>query len=441
MSVPQELQALISDLHKFLTGPLAQEVLSEDSEDKRDDLSSRLAKYLLTSQSTKSLPRVLIQPTAASDSILRINRPISTASPELPRAPPPGEVKKMSPKDLSNSTLNEGIIEKLGGKNQEKWQKRYCVLTHTYLYFFENAKSKKQNNQIYIPAFSVTPVRERGDEKHYCFKLSSKEAKSYYFRVNDSEVFNSWMHNLSQFCSNLHSLSVGGPIPRAETMVFNQDDVISSASSSDEADADSNLLDTIKEDPDPPPIPPPASGIPRSPQVLRKISPVPVPSVQTPPPTSTLPQTLSAAPPPPSSGKLSVDLPPPPTRSGSVLESGPGLSVKQLRQIKHSQLKSLSEARDNSLEAEEVQVDTGKVYETSEEEDFPYDKIYVAKWDFIGGEGDELSFKRGELLLVADPTESSEWWIGDLLHATTLKARDLSGLFYSAYAEPAFIKV
>ena len=441
MSISPELQLLISDLHRFLTGLLAQEVLSEDSEDKRDDLSTRLGRYLQTSQSSKSLPRIQVQ-TPGSDPILRGKRlaALSTSSPELPRAPPPGEVKKVCPKDLSGSTLNEGIIEKLGGKNQEKWQKRYCVLTPTYLYFFENAKSKKQNNQIYIPSFSATPVKEKGDEKHYCFKLGSnnyKESKSYYFRVNDSDTFSKWIRNLSQVCTNRSSLAIGGSIPRAETMVFNQDDVISTASSSDDGDApsDNNLLEIIREDP--PPIPPPTTKTPRSPQVIRKVSHgAPVPPAQ-PPPANVL------SPPPLVAPSPSIEnLPPPaPVRGGSVLEKGPGVSVQQLRKIKHSQLKSLSESRENSVETEEASVDTAKVYVTSEEEDFPYDKIYVAKWDFIGDEGDELSFQRGELLLVADPTRSSDWWIGDLLHTDTLKARDQSGLFYSAYAEPAFVKV
>ena len=449
MSLPPELQKLISDLHKFLTGSLAQEVLSENSEDMRDDLSSRLAMYLQTSHSTRSLPRLQVQSVSADpilrDKTMSAMSAMSTASPELPRAPPPGEVKKVSPKDLLSSALNEGTIEKLGGKNQEKWQKRYCILTPTYLYFFENAKSKKQNNQIYIPAFSVTPVKEKGNEKHYCFKLSTnKEAKSYYFRVNDADTFSNWVQNLIKHSASSGSLAVGGLV-RAVTMVINPEDVISSASSSDEGGEpanDSSLLETIREDENPPPVPPPTDRAPRSPQVLRKISSPGAPAPPILPPPSTLSPPPLEVHPPSSGGKHSLDVAPPaPQRSGSVLESGPGVSVQQLRKIKHSQLKSLSEVRENSVDSEEMRVDTERVYETSEEEDFPYDKIYAAKWDFFGEEGDELSFKRGELLLVADPSHSTDWWIGDLLHTDTLKARDQSGLFYSAYAEPAFVKV
>lgn len=453
-ALPPELQILISDVHRFLTEVLSQEVLSEDSEDKRDDLSTRLSQFLQTSPKSKTMPR--LHTSVNSDPIMRVKTlSVPGSSPELPRAPPPGQVKKVCPKDLSGTSLFEGTIEKLGGKNQEKWQKRYCVLTPTHLYFFENHKSKKQNNQIYIPAFNATPVKEKGDDKHFSFRLSSsRDSKSYYFRVNDRETFTQWMQNLTQLYAGHDSLGVSGIATRAETMVFNQDDVISTASSSD--DGGPNALDTIRED-SPPPIPPPTSLLPKSPQQIRKISgppnpptlPPPVltqpPPVLTHPPVSlTVPDTPTQAVPdstPPLILKTTLDKPPPPpTRRSTALTDGPGVSVKQLRNLKLSQ-SSISSLPEDVNDSTGVEVDTDKVYETTEEEDFPYDKIYVGKWDFRGEEGDELTFKRGELLLVADPDESSNWWIGDLLDTHTLKACERSGLFYSAFVEPAFAKV
>ncbi|KAI6646561.1 Protein app1-like [Oopsacas minuta] len=463
MAITAELHKLISEIQHFLTDSLAKEVLSEDSEDKRDDLSARLGQYLQSSQS-KSLPRLQV-PT--NDPILRVKTSSNTATPELPTAPPPGQVKKVCTKDLSGSILYEGTIEKLGGKNQEKWQKRYCILTPTHLYFFENSKSKKQNNQIYIPAFTVTPVKEKGDDKHYSFRLSAnKESKSYYFRVNNPDTFSQWLHNISQLSKGRDSLGVTGLVGRAETMVFNQDDVISTASSSDEG-GDDKTLGTIREDSPPPPVPPPTSRLPKSPQAIKKLSSggPPAPPNQPPPPSSQPPIILShpgSEPPthlvpsapvqtpqpvrdistPPVSNKLLEDKPPPPpTRRNTSLSSGPGVSVEQLRKIQQVQPNSIASVTEESSDSGEVVVNTDRVYVTTEEEGFPYDKIYVGKWDFKGEEGDELSFKRGELLLVADPDESSTWWIGDLLDTETLKARDQSGLFYSAYVESAFVKV
>ena len=450
MALAPELQTLISDVHRFLTEVLSQEVLSEDSEDKRDDLSIRLSQYLQTDQKSKTMPRLQTQ--VNNDPIMRVKTlSVPVPSPELPRAPPPGQVKKVCPKDLSGTTLYEGTIEKLGGKNQEKWQKRYCILTHTHLYFFENLKSKKQNNQIYIPAFNVTPVKEKGDDKHFSFRLSSsRDSKSYYFRVNSRETFTQWMQNISQLSVGRDSLGVSGIVVRAETMVFNQDDVISTASSSDEGGTDITL-DTIRED-SPPPIPPPTSLLPKSPQQIRKISATPNPHTQ-PPPVLTKPPPVLIQPPPvliqppasvtvPDTPTQSLDKPPPPpTRRSTALTSGPGVSVEQLRKIKQSQSSSISSLSEDVSESFEAEVDTDKVYYTTEEEDFPYDKIYVGKWDYRGEEGDELTFKRGELLLVADPDESSKWWIGDLLDTDSLKARDQSGLFYCDFVEPAFVKV
>ena len=437
MALAPELQTLISDVHHYLTEVLSQEVLSEDSEDKREELSTRLSQYLLMSPKSKTMPRLQTQ--VNSDSILRVKTlSVPSSSPELPRAPPPGQVKRVCPKDLSGTTLYEGYIEKLGGKNQEKWQKRYCILTPTHLYFFENLKSKKQNNQLYIPAFNITPVKEKGDDKHFTFRLSSsRDSKSYYFRLNNRDVFTQWMQNITQLSVGRDSLGVSGIASRAETMVFNQDDVISSASSSDEGGPD-NPLDTIREDSPPPPVPPPTSSLPKSPQQIRKISASPNSPTQPPP---VLIQPPVAVPGTPSQAVSDSTPPPPPTRRSTALTSGPGVSVEQLRKLKLSQSGSVSSLPEDVSESAEVEVDTHKVYETTEEEDFPYDKIYVGKWDFRGEEGDELTFKRGELLLVADPDKSSKWWIGDLLDTETLKARDQSGLFCSAFVEPAFVKV
>ena len=457
MALTPELQHLISEIHNFMTVALSGESLSENTEDKRADIITKLSPYL--SQHLSVNKSQLSQSMNATDLLRTKTGSTPFLHPEPPKAPPPGEVKKVNPKDLKSSALFEGIIEKLGGKNQEKWQKRYCILTQTYLYFFENSKCKHQNNQIYIPAFSITPVKERGNEKHKAFRLSSKSSKSYYFRVQDSELYAGWFGNISQLSAN------SGSVARAETMIFNSDEFIATASSSDEGE-------TVKErdEESPPPVPPPTTSIPKSPQFLRKTTPTaPPPTHQPPPPLIVSPPPLVMSPPPlivspppvtaphpvqqpmPDVVRAKTALtnqnsevigpPPAPKRHGSVLNPGPGVSVQQMRKIIKKKDSVILEDAEDGDASRGVSVDTERLYETTDEEDFPYDKIYAAKWDFRGEVGDELTFKRGDLILVADPNASNPWWIGDLLHSDTLLAKDQSGLFYSVYVESAFVKV
>lgn len=112
---------------------------------------------------------------------------------------------KTSVKELNSHCKCQGYIEKLGGLNGRSWQKRYCVLSSNYLYFFENVKSKKQNNQIYIPNFTFNSVKERGDVKNnIAFRLTTKkDGKCYYFRVHVKEEYAKWVEHLSNLEESL----------------------------------------------------------------------------------------------------------------------------------------------------------------------------------------------------------------------------------------------
>lgn len=65
-------------------------------------------------------------------------------------------------------------------------------------------------------------------------------------------------------------------------------------------------------------------------------------------------------------------------------------------------------------------------------------KVYVALWDFVGSQKDELSVQRGDLIHVANPDPSAEWWAGEGLDANASAKTGKFGFLPSTYFMEAF---
>ncbi len=107
--------------------------------------------------------------------------------------------EKIKPSKLSN-ILVKGWLEKLGGRNHNNWQKRYCVLAAMFMYFYEKETSSTYNNRIPIPGFLAIASEEltRPKRSLYAFKLSSTElsggkSKDYYFRAKTEAERDQWV--------------------------------------------------------------------------------------------------------------------------------------------------------------------------------------------------------------------------------------------------------
>lgn len=100
--------------------------------------------------------------------------------------------EKIRAADLKN-VIHKGWLEKLGGRNQKSWQKRYCVISGVFMYFFEKESSRTYNNRISLPNYIPNPSNEltHPKKKQFAFKLSATEetkaAKDYFFRSTEEE--------------------------------------------------------------------------------------------------------------------------------------------------------------------------------------------------------------------------------------------------------------
>ena len=98
-----------------------------------------------------------------------------------------------------NNVQIKGWLEKLGGRSHKNWQKRYCVLSEMFMYFYEKEGSSSYNNRIPIPGFVPNPSAELTQPKknHFVFKLSSTDsigvAKDYYFRAKTETERDQWV--------------------------------------------------------------------------------------------------------------------------------------------------------------------------------------------------------------------------------------------------------
>lgn len=110
--------------------------------------------------------------------------------------------EKIKASNLKNVVM-KGWLEKLGGRNQTSWQKRYCVLAGVFMYFYEKESGNTYNNRIPMIGFLPNPVPSltRPKRKEYAFKLSSVNAsagakKDYYFRSKSEEECGSWIEEI-----------------------------------------------------------------------------------------------------------------------------------------------------------------------------------------------------------------------------------------------------
>lgn len=98
----------------------------------------------------------------------------------------------------------KGWLEKLGGRNQKSWQKRYCVVSGVFMYFYEKESSKTYNNRIVLANYIANPASELTNpkKKHFSFKLSttetSKEKKDYFFRCTKEGDRDQWVNSLRE---------------------------------------------------------------------------------------------------------------------------------------------------------------------------------------------------------------------------------------------------
>ena len=291
--------------------------------------------------------------------------------------------KKMKVSDLKSVKM-KGTLEKLGGRGQNSWQKRICVLSGSFLYFFEKDSSKTYNNRIVVPGYLVSADVEKSNEKkkHFVFKLHSEGTKNYYFRATSEKDCQKWVAALS-------AVALMARPPDATPLGSNTMAAVGTYSTLSEASEDEKR-DVIQKHPLPPLPPVPGDDGPTEeyePIDLHDLNLTtggggdgsdeeyaePDPNVSAPP------------------AHLSLPPKPRPVSPQPVTKTPPP-----------------------------VQVDTTSRYPDGHN-GLTLPNVYVALYEFYPYEKDELQLQRGDLVHILDSTSSPEWWYGEAVSPGLMK--------------------
>ena len=292
--------------------------------------------------------------------------------------------KKMRISDLKSVRM-KGTLEKLGGRGQSSWQKRVCVLSGSFLYFYEKDSSKTYNNRIVIPGYTVCVDNEKSNEKkkQFVFKLSSEGTKNYYFRASSDKDCQKWVTALNAVAkmtmgavgtySTLNEASEDDkrdviqnhplpPVPQDDPMETYEPIDIHDLNSTDAGGGGGGSSDEEYTEPDES-VPPPKLPLPPKPRA---------PS------------------------------PHPPHAAPTAIQ----------------------------------QVDTNTRYADGHN-GLTLPNVYVAVYDFYPYERDELQLMRGDLIHVLDRTSSPHWWYGEAV-SPELILQGRTGFFPANHLMEAF---
>ncbi|KAK3086437.1 hypothetical protein FSP39_018421 [Pinctada imbricata] len=336
--------------------------------------------------------------------------------------------------------LIEGFLEKKQKRGTlfgaPRLQKRWCAIKASTMYYYESQKEKKQHGAFYLNGYSfelAPDVVDKKDasKKDLSFQLVSVGKRTYQFVALNKDDLDKWKEAIQKAAC----VEVGGedeaddvyePVEEDTTEVPEpiEEDIYEACG--DEVDPGGEVYDDatsapanqVEDEPDevyddcantnttntsnstskslpPPPIPPakslpptpPAKGGPPTPPAKG----VPGRRAVPPPPTQGLPDLpdLPSAPPPIPPGRHLPDLPLPPV---------PG-KKEEKKPIIHP--------------------------------DQDYENKYYGKYDCQADEGHELSFKKGDMILIISKRfDDKDWWVG--------KLQDQYGLVPKNYLMPAF---
>lgn len=313
--------------------------------------------------------------------------------------------KKISSSDLKNADC-KGMLEKLGGRGHNTWQKRYCALDNSLLYFFKDERSKNFNNFIEAFAYNVSEAPDKTKEKknQFGFMLTCRQSgKDYHFRTTSHEDRKRWMNALkkcipsnvapTQGLSSMNTLRHGSgnavePVAEEFQCECYEDIPASDNRIPSEGESDEEKFENHHQPRQvgPPKIPPP------------------------PPPLD------------PTEDQLYDEHP---------VEDEP--EEEYLACESDLQQEIITSATTSPLE---IVVDTNRIYDAADSE-VDLESVYVSLYDFTAEEDDEMSLQRGDLVSVMDSTSSPNWWLAELLTPDNVKTNK-KGYCPANFLTPAF---
>ena len=384
------------------------------------------------------------------------------------------DVKPVAATSIAKTAGQRGFLEKLGGATGKSWQKRYVVLHDLTLYFYASGKDKRQRNQIAVMGYTVSAAPDYSTKKKFAFKLTpakaegkgkKKEKKSYYFRANSNDERNGWIGALRAALVTVNRRSKSFLDGAVTDGNMDNLDTSSAGDRSSEIVEESFYEDPIAANQQQKSTSP---ALPEQDEYLVPSEQLSGGSTST---TSSQPQEDYLA--PEELSRPASTFNPYASRQQVVRQdltnasNNPYASRQQAMSdyASRKQLQKLPPTPDqNPYAASRKQmgglppvpptaptaptapiaptsrdyVDTQSIF--VQKPDKPsFASIYVALWDYRGGEDDELSFKRGDLIFIEDRLDDLDWWVG--VKRTPNDIEDFTGergLLVSSYVSPAY---
>ena len=398
---------------------------------------------------------------------------------------PKGE--KTKPGDLSE-ILIKGPLEKLGGRSKNTWQKRYCVLSGAFMYFYEKESSKTFNNRIALPNYVVgtAPHLSNDKKKQFAFKLTHTDStgnqKDYYFRASSDDTRTKWVGALNRTLKRL-SMSASPPQPRVAatlprtmpshlqpmatlvTPTFQKprassvgadetgevyEDINRIDEEEEEAQDEYIAVNPANEEDDPEEeyvdvVPGQHGDIEQEEYEAPNFDLLPT-TFMPPPPTTAPPPSFSSAPPvqalpprqpAPRPVQPAVETNQPPVPSPPVSHHPIPQKYKPVVNTNKPPTQPPPVSLHPAPQPIKAVVDMSKVY-IQGHNGIHFEHVFVALWDFRPQEKDELNLRRGDLVYVKQPSRGSEWWYGEVMNDDASSTLGRVGFFPSTYSTAAF---
>uniref|UniRef100_A0A452UL93 Src kinase-associated phosphoprotein 1 n=1 Tax=Ursus maritimus TaxID=29073 RepID=A0A452UL93_URSMA len=114
--------------------------------------------------------------------------------------------------DLDN-VIKQGYLEKKSKDHSffgSEWQKRWCVVSRGFFYYYANEKSKQPKGTFLIKGYSVrmAPYLRKDSKKESCFELTSQDRRSYEFTASNPAEARDWVDQISFLLKDLSSLTI-----------------------------------------------------------------------------------------------------------------------------------------------------------------------------------------------------------------------------------------
>ncbi|CAL8309338.1 unnamed protein product, partial [Boreogadus saida] len=124
-----------------------------------------------------------------------------------------GEILPVAPQDVNN-VLKHGHLEKRKRDHSffgSEWQRRWCVLNNSTLYYFGSEKDRQQKGAFFIRGYTAAQVVSLRKErpKMSCFELSAPGQRSYQFTASNPQEAKDWVDQINFVLKDLQS----GAIP------------------------------------------------------------------------------------------------------------------------------------------------------------------------------------------------------------------------------------